>query len=93
MFWFVTILLIGMTCAGVIGLAVGIRLLKFGEEATGQQRTLRIVFISFFDVLAGGSAIAAVLTRVVDPIIALIVTLAMLLLVHIWLVRKLRSSR
>ena len=93
MFWFVTILLIAMTCAGVIGLAIGIALLNFGEPAVRQHRTLRVVFICFFEILAGGAALAAVLTKVIDPLVALIVTLVMLLLVQIWLGRSFRSER
>lgn len=83
MFWFVIIVLIAMICAGLIGLVVGVRILKFGEDAAGQRRTLRIVFVSFVEILAGGFALAAVSTKVVDPIVALIVTLVMLLLTHL----------
>ena len=81
-----------MTCSGVIGLAIGIFLLKFGEEAAGQHRTLRVVFICFFEILAGGAALAAVLTKVIDPLVALIVTLVMLLLVQIWLGRRFQGA-
>ena len=83
MFWFVIIVLIAMMCAGLIGLVVGVRVLKFGEDAAGQWRTVRIVFISFMEILAGGFALAAVATRVVNPIVALIVTLVVLLLTHL----------
>jgi hypothetical protein len=74
MFWFVIIILIAMMCAGVISFAVGVKLLKFGEEAAQQEHTLRIVVISFIDILVGGFALAAVATKVVDPLVALIVT-------------------
>jgi hypothetical protein len=83
MFWFVTVFLIATMCAGVIGLALGIRFLKFGEEAADQARTLRIVLMSFSEILVGGFALAAVATKVVDPIVALIVTLVVLLLAHL----------
>lgn len=83
MFWFVIIVLIAMMCTGVIGLVVGVRVLKFGEDAAGQWRTLRIVFISLVEILAGGFAVAAVSTKVVDPIVALIVTLVALLLTYL----------
>lgn len=80
MFWFVAIFLIATMGTGVIGLAVGIRLLKFGEEAVGQESTIRIVVVSFLGILVGGLALAALATKVVDPAVALIVTLLSLLL-------------
>ncbi len=81
MFWFVTVFLIATVCAGVIGFALGIRFLKFGEEAGDQTRTLRIVVMSFSEIIVGGFTLAALLTRVVDPLVALIVTLLTLILV------------
>lgn len=80
MFWFVTIFLIATLCAGAIGLAMAIKLLKFGEDAVGQQRTLRIVVTSFLGFVVGGLALVALATSVVDPVVALIVTLATLVL-------------
>jgi hypothetical protein len=83
MFWFVTVFLIATVCAGVIGLALGIRFLKFGKEAPDQARTLRIVVMSFSEILVGGFALAALATKVVDPFVALIVTLVTLILVQL----------
>ncbi|MGH9960642.1 MAG: hypothetical protein ACREBC_26570 [Pyrinomonadaceae bacterium] len=83
MFWFVTIFLIVTICAGAIGFAIGIRLLKFGEEGARQERTLRIVVISFLEIIVGGFALAALVTHVVDPIVALIVTVGTLLLAQL----------
>lgn len=85
MFWFVLIILIAMMCTGLIGLVVGVGFLKFGEDAAGQGRTLRTVFISFVEILAAGFALAAVATKVVDPIVALILTLVVLLLTYLGL--------
>ncbi|MGI8838848.1 MAG: hypothetical protein ACR2H4_19740 [Pyrinomonadaceae bacterium] len=84
MFWFVTIFLFVTICAGAIGLAMGIRLLKFGEEAVGQQHTLRIVVLSFSEILVGGFALAALATKVVDPLVALIVALGSPILLLLW---------
>ncbi len=92
MFWFVTVFLIGKICAGLVGFAVGVKLLKFGEDAAQQERTLRIVVISFVDILAGGFALAAVATKVVEPLVALIVTLVTLFLTLLWF-RIERSKR
>jgi hypothetical protein len=75
MFWFVTIVLIVTMCAGAIGFGVGLKLLKFGEDAARQERTLRVVIVSFMEILAGGMALAAIAARVVDPLIALAVVL------------------
>lgn len=83
MFWFVTVFLIATVFAGVIGLALGIRLLKFGEKSIAQERTLRIVVISFLEILVSGFALLAVATRVVDPFVALIVTLGTLVFTYL----------
>lgn len=69
MFWFVVIVLIALLCAGCVGLALGFRLLKFGEEVSNQKRTLGIVLISFIDILAGGFSFAGVGTGVVEPLL------------------------
>lgn len=85
MFWFVIIVLIVMMCAGVIGLAMGVKLLRFGEDVAGQKRTLRVVLISFIDFLAGGFALAAVATKIIDPLVGLIITIVVLIVAQLGL--------
>lgn len=85
MFWFVIIVLIALLCAGITGLVLGIRLLKFGEDVSTQKHTLRIVLFSLIEILAAGFALAGVATKVGDPLIALISTLMVLLVAKLGL--------
>jgi len=81
MFWFVIIVLAVMVCTGVLGFFIGLKFLRFGEDSAEQQKTLKVVVVSFVNVLAGGLAIAATATDAVEPLVALIVTLITLLVV------------
>lgn len=85
MFWFGIIILTAVVCKGVIGVAVGLRLLRFGEDVVKQSRTVRTVLISIVDILAGGIMLAAVATKVVDPLVALILSFFILLAASIQL--------
>jgi hypothetical protein len=69
-----------MISLGVISFFVGFRHLKLGEEVAEQAGTLRIVMISFLEILIGGLALAALATRIVEPIVVLAVTVGTVLL-------------